>query len=429
MDPKSGIHFWVRCAHRAEKRTRFSALNDAGSTIRSAALPRSSRIAIAAREQRAIGIEALPQARRRPTGRSAVRSRARGGVTRTPRWSSTGVDRRRGDHARSNRLPALHHRAVHDGGAGSRSWARRPELRPGAIHHPLRRRHVHRPRRGAHGRPGGRPVQGGPRRPGTAEAASARRDRDDFRQSIPLCNPGGPPSRARAALQHLCRLRRRSLHRARRPGPGGTRRAGATRCPCRCVVPVDRDRQAAGGADEDPEHVLPFAGAEDGRPVAARGGLRSARAPVVSRRLRARCRCHHRSLSVQGCRPDRVHGPGAVLAGPARHRRGRHPAGRHGGIPPHAETWPIGYRLPLRRRWAGDRPSADVGVPAGAVRGRHRRAAAARPVRHGGHRATIGLLEARRRRAAGLRCGGRPDLRRGVPVDRHRRIGNACVSP
>ena len=70
MDPKSGIHFWVRCAHRAEKRTRFSALNDAGSTIRSAALPRSSRITIAAREQRAIGIEALPQARRRPTGRS-----------------------------------------------------------------------------------------------------------------------------------------------------------------------------------------------------------------------------------------------------------------------------------------------------------------------------------------------------------------------
>ena len=29
MDPKSGFHFWVRCAHRADKWTRFSALNDA----------------------------------------------------------------------------------------------------------------------------------------------------------------------------------------------------------------------------------------------------------------------------------------------------------------------------------------------------------------------------------------------------------------
>jgi hypothetical protein len=29
MDPKSGGHFWVRCAHRAEKWTRFSAPNDA----------------------------------------------------------------------------------------------------------------------------------------------------------------------------------------------------------------------------------------------------------------------------------------------------------------------------------------------------------------------------------------------------------------
>ena len=29
MDPKSGVHFWVRCAHRAEKGTRFSALNGA----------------------------------------------------------------------------------------------------------------------------------------------------------------------------------------------------------------------------------------------------------------------------------------------------------------------------------------------------------------------------------------------------------------
>jgi hypothetical protein len=29
MDPKSGVHFWVRCAHRADKWTRFSALSDA----------------------------------------------------------------------------------------------------------------------------------------------------------------------------------------------------------------------------------------------------------------------------------------------------------------------------------------------------------------------------------------------------------------
>jgi hypothetical protein len=29
MDPKSGVHFWVRCAHRADKWTRLSAQNDA----------------------------------------------------------------------------------------------------------------------------------------------------------------------------------------------------------------------------------------------------------------------------------------------------------------------------------------------------------------------------------------------------------------
>jgi hypothetical protein len=29
MDPKSGFHSWVRCVHRAEKWTRFSALSDA----------------------------------------------------------------------------------------------------------------------------------------------------------------------------------------------------------------------------------------------------------------------------------------------------------------------------------------------------------------------------------------------------------------
>ena len=159
-----------------------------------------------------------------------------------------------------------------------------------------------------------------------------------------------------------------------RAGAAVRARFGAPEAAAFRLIVIDK---SPAGPSRTRSTLLPGGGSQNGRRGAARGGLRSARPALVSRRLRAGRRRDHRPVSLRG-RPDRVHRPGAVHGGSARHRRRRHPARRHRCIPQGAEARTVGGGFPFRRPRSGHRPSANVRVPGRrGRRRRHHRAAAA----------------------------------------------------
>ena len=256
----------------------------------------------------------------------------------------------------SHRLPDIDHHGVRGRGAACRPDAGLSQLRARDVDHANRGLRLHREGGATGRRPCRRAVQECARQSRHPVRPAADPGGRHRRQYAAVQPDGGDAAQQPAAVQSLCRLRGRLVHRDGRDRP---RQAGVPRGPegrSGCGVPAGRDlahgRSRAGHAISVGE---PDPGCRSPRPHR----LRPAATALVCRGVQERQDAADRALRILRHRRARLHAADAAEGRTPRRRRRRRAAEPVRGHAGGAEARPIRACLPVHRCRAHRRPSRD----------------------------------------------------------------------